>query len=125
MEYDKSEYAAQTQPEYDEGYSEKQSALDNEIQAGGWQNLTKFQDFVDSSRRQRMFVAYQAVTNKLYYFIAEYLLESASPEEKNEFLTELTELRMTQDVLLNCLLWEHKGQLEEYMVPKEVWNLIK
>lgn len=119
MEYDRVDYQTK---EYDEGYSEKQSALDTEIQAGGWKNLKQFSTFTAYNRSQRIFLVYQALSNNLCTIIASVI----TPEQDQEgILTELKELRMTQDIVLNCLLWEQKGQLEKNMVPKEVWDLIK
>ncbi len=40
-------------------------------------------------------------------------------------LDELRKLRLIQEILLNCLVWEPKGQLQKDMVPEEVWELIK
>jgi len=116
MEYDKID----NQPEYDEGYSEKQSALDTEIQAGGWKNLKQHPVFQQYPRKHRIFLAYQALSNKLFSVIADHL----QGEGSEKLLTELKKLRMIQDILLNCLLWEHAGQLEKDMVPEEVWKAI-
>ncbi|HSW96632.1 MAG TPA: hypothetical protein VLF89_02275 [Candidatus Saccharimonadales bacterium] len=121
MEYDKSEFL----PERDAGYSEKQSALDTEIQAGSWRNLGKISAYNSYTRQQKIFLAYQAVSNKIFHIISANLLIKPKSQEKEDFETELKNVRMIQDILLNCLLWDQKDQLEEYMVPKEVWNLIK
>jgi len=32
---------------------------------------------------------------------------------------------LMQEILLQCMVWEPKGQLDKDMVPKEVWDLIK
>lgn len=119
MEFDKQDF----QPERDAGYSEKQSALDKDIQDGAWKGLSNLAAYTAYSRKQRIFLAYQAVTNKLFRLISEHLL--VKEESADSLLAELKESRMVQDILLNCLIWDQKGQLEEYMVPKEVWNLIK
>jgi hypothetical protein len=119
MEYGKSD----SQAEYDQGYSEKQSALDTEIQAGGWRNLGSFTDFKAYSRQQKIFLVYQALSNNLCQMISSVFFSAQNEEEG--FLKELKTLRMIQDILLNCLLWEQKGQLEKDMIPKEVWDLIQ
>ncbi|HSW89232.1 MAG TPA: hypothetical protein VLG12_08770 [Candidatus Saccharimonadales bacterium] len=121
MEYDKSEYI----PERDAGYSETQSALDKDIQDGAWKGLSNIAAYTAYSRQQRIFLAYQAVSNKLFHLVSENLLSESDDHERETFLAELKDSRIIQDILLNCLLWDQKGQLEEYMVPKEVWNLIK
>ncbi len=122
MEYDKVEY---TDAEYDEGYSEKQSALDTEIQTGGWRNLKKFTVYQTYSRQQKIFVTYQALSNDLCHIISMYLLTTEDEYQKVELLTEFKKLRMIQDILLNCLLWEHSGNLEKDMIPLNVWELIE
>jgi hypothetical protein len=122
MEYDKVDYQ---NPKYEAGYSEKQSALDTEIQAGGWRNLRKFSTYTAYSRQERIFLVYQAVSNSLQEVVSTYLISPTEEGEADGILTELKKLRMIQDILLNCLLWEPKGQLEKDMVPKEVWDLIK
>lgn len=121
MEYDKNDF----QPDTDAGYSEKQSALDKDIQDGSWKGLSKIPAFTAYTRRERIFLAYQAICNSMYRLISENLLVKSDKHTKRAFLEELKNARMIQDILLNCLLWDQKEQLEEYMVPKEVWNLVK
>lgn len=121
MEYDKTESDLET----DDGYSDAQSALDIEIQGGNWKTLGNSAFFAGYSRPQRVFMVYQAASNRLQILISAYLVAGERDNGKDDFLGELSELRMIQDILINCLLWEHSGQLEEYMVPKEVWELIK
>lgn len=120
MEYDKIDYTDVT---YESGYSEEQLALDTEIQSGGWRNLRKFRPYQDSSRQQKIFFIYQAVSSNLSQVIAMHI--TLEGDQREESLTELKKLRMIQDILLNCLLWEQEGELERGMIPEEVWELIE
>lgn len=124
MEYGKSDYIVPNEIEYDEGYSEKQAALDNEIQAGGWKNLGSFVAYKTSSRQKKIFLTYQAVSSNLYHVISLYLISVRDGAVPEDLLTELKKLRMIQDILLNCLLWEPEGELDKNMIPQEVWDLI-
>ena len=42
-----------------------------------------------------------------------------------KMLAELRKLRLMQEILLNCLIWEPKGQLSKDMVSKDIWDLIE
>jgi len=126
MEYEKSEYQGVSEEKYEGGYSEAQSALDKEIQAGGWKNLKKLAAYKSSSRRQKIVVVYQAVSNSLSNIAVQYAATAVkNPKKADTLLTELKKLRMIQDILLNCLIWEPRGQLERDMIPQDVWDLIE
>lgn len=108
------------------GFSEKELDLDIEVKAGEWQNLRKFNTYKRRSRQGKIIVTYQAVSNRLNQLVALYYkFVSQDPKRAVKLLEELRHLRLTQEILLNCLVWEPKGQLEEDMVPKEVWELIE
>lgn len=109
-----------------EGYSEKELDLDIEIKAGEWQNLKKFKTYQKRSRQGKIIATYQAVSNRLNQLVALYYkFVSGNPKEAKKMLDELKKLRLIQEILLNCLVWDPKGQLKKDMVPQEVWDLIK
>jgi hypothetical protein len=120
-------------PEYEKakskdesGFSEKEEALDIEMRAGEWQNLKKFKTYQRRSRQGKIIITYQAVSNRLNQLVGLYYkLVSKSPKQGAKLLIELKKLRLIQDILLQCLVWEPKGQLNKEMVPKEVWEMIK
>ena len=120
-------------PEYEKaetkdesGFSEKEEALDIEMRAGEWQNLKKFKTYQKRSRQGKIIATYQAVSNRLNQLVALYYkLVSNNPKQGAKLLEELRKLRNIQDILLQCLVWEPKGQLEKDLVPKEVWEMIK
>lgn len=122
-----------TNPEYEKsksedesGFSEKEEALDIEMRAGEWQNLKKFKTYQKRSRQGKIIATYQAVSNRLNQLVALYYkLVSNNPKQGVKLLEELRKLRNIQDILLQCLVWEPKGQLDKEMVPKEVWEMIK
>lgn len=124
MEFDRKEKA---KAEADEsGYSEKQSALDAEIQAGEWQGLSKFKTFRQRSRQGKIIATYQAVSNRLNQLVGMYYaFVNKNPQEATKMLDELRRLRLMQEILLNCMVWEPAGQLEKDMIPADVWDLIK
>ena len=121
MEYDKTDYPLET----DDGYSDRQADLDNEMQSGGWRNLRKLQAYQNRSRQDKLFIIYETVYNNIYQLINEYIESLNDGIEKEEILTEIQKLRIIQDIILNCILWEPKGLLEKDMVPQEVWELIQ
>ena len=120
-------------PEYEKeksedesGFSEKEEALDIEVRAGEWQNLKKFKTYQRRSRQGKIIVTYQAVSNRLNQLVGLYYkLVSNNPKQGSKLLNELKRLRVIQDILVQCLVWEPKGQLRKEMVPKEVWEMIK
>lgn len=110
----------------DAGFSEKELDLDIEIRAGEWQNLKKFNTYKKRSRQGKIIATYQAVSNRLNQLVGLYYkFVSNNPSEAEKLLAELKKLRLIQEILLNCLVWEPKGELKKEMIPKEVWNLIE
>lgn len=120
-------------PEYEKktagdetGFSEEELDLDIEVRAGEWQNLRKINAYKRRSRQGKIIATYQAVSNRLNQLVGLYYrFVSSNPKEAAKMLKELRRLRLIQEILLNCLVWEPKGQLEKDMVPEEVWELIK
>lgn len=110
----------------DQGFSEKELDLDIEIRAGEWQNLKKFKTYQKRSRQGKIIATYQAVSNRLNQLAGIYYkLVRTNPKKAQKMLDELRKLRLIQEILMNCLIWEPQGQLNKDMVPKEVWNLIE
>ena len=122
MEYEKGERESRDET----GYSEKQLDIDAEIQAGEWQSLKKYRSYQRRSRQWKIIATYKAISNrvrqleKLFYELCR-----NHPKKSEKLLWEIKNLRLIQEILLQCLVWEPKGQLEKDMVPKEVWELIK
>ncbi len=120
------EYEKEKVSEDETGFSEKELDLDIEIRAGEWQNLKRFNAYKKRSRQGKIIATYQAVSNRLNQLVALYYkFVSLEPKRASKLLEELRRLRLTQEILLNCLVWEPKGTLEKSMVPKEVWDLIE
>lgn len=124
MEQDRKE---KSRVEADEsGYSERQAALDSEIASGEWQSLSKFKHYKQRSRQWKIIATHQAVSNRLRQLEKMYYtLVRDHPSKGEKLLLQMKHLRLIQDILLQCMAWEPAGQLEEDMVPGEVWSLIK
>ena len=121
-EYEK----AETRAREETGFSEAELDLDIEVRAGEWQNLRKFNTYKRRSRQGKIIVTYQAVSNRLNQLVALYYkFVSNNPKQGEKLLQELRNLRLIQEILLNCLVWEPKGELKKDMVPKEIWELIE
>lgn len=121
-EYEKSEQRSRDET----GFSEKELDLDIDIKAGEWQNLRKFHAFKQRSRQGKIIAMYQAVSNRLNQLVALYYkFVSIEPKKAEKMLEELRKLRYMQEVLLNCLVWEPKGELDRDKVPPDLWELIK
>jgi len=108
------------------GHSEKQTDLDIEIRAGEWQSLRRFKRFQQRSRQGKIIAMHQAVTNRLAQLNKLfYPLVAKHPKQAEKLLMELRKLRLMQDFLLQCLVWEKNGELTKDMVPQEVWKMIE
>ncbi len=110
----------------DDGYSEKQLDLDAEIGAGEWETLKNFKTYQRRSRQWKIIATHRALANRIKQLeILFYKLCSDNPKKSERLLIEIKRLRLFQEILLQCMVWEPKGELEKDMVPKEVWDLIK
>jgi hypothetical protein len=108
------------------GYSEKQTDLDIEMKAGEWQNLSRFKTFQQRSRQGKIIATHQAVSNRLNQLEQLfYKLARNNPVKSEKMLAEIKRLRLIQDILLQCIAWEPKGELSKDKVPQEVWDLIE
>lgn len=104
---------------------EKQTNLDSEIKAGEWQSLRKFKVYRQRSRQGKIIATYQAIANRLQQLEKMYYqLVRDNPTKGGKLLSQIKHLRILQDVLLQCMAWQPAGELEEDMVPAEVWELI-
>ena len=120
------EYEKSSQETNDQGFSEKEMDLDIEVRAGEWQNLKKFKTFQKRSRQGKIIATYQAVSNRLNQLVSMYYkLVADNPTKAKKLLEELRKLRIMQEYLLQCLVWEPKGELSKDMVPKDIWELIE
>jgi len=112
--------------ETDDGYFEKQLDLDAEIGAGEWERLNKFKTYQARSRQWKIIATHKALANRIKQLeILFYRLCSDNPKKSEKLLVQIKQLRLLQEILLQCMVWEPKGDLEKHMVPKEVWDLIK
>jgi hypothetical protein len=119
-ETNQSEETTSEQPE-----TEK-TTLEEEIAAGEWERLKEFPHYQKRSRQGKIIATYQAVSARLNQLVVLYYkFVSINPQKAVKLLEELRRLRFIQEILLNCLIWEPKGQLEKNAVPKEVWDLIE
>lgn len=108
------------------GYSERQSDINAEIKAGEWQNLRNFSLYHTRTRQWRIIATYQAISNRLNQLVTLYYkLVRDHPKQAEKMLLELNKLRYLQEILLQCMVWEPKGELEKDMIPQEVWDIIK
>jgi hypothetical protein len=108
------------------GYSEKQTDLDIEMKAGEWQSLSRFKTYRQRSRQGKIIATHQAVSNRLSQLEKLYYkLVRDNPMKGEKLLAEIKKLRLTQDILLQCIAWEPKGELTKDKVPQDVWNLIE
>lgn len=108
------------------GFSEKQTDLDIELKAGEWKNLSRFKTYRQRSRQGKIIATHQAVSNRLNQLEQMYYkLVRDNPAKGERLLSEIKKLRLIQDILLQCIAWEPKGELKEEMIPSEVWDLIK
>ena len=122
VEYEKTEKRSKEET----GFSEKEMDLDIEIRAGEWQSLRRFKTYQQRSRQGKIIATYQAVSNRLNQLVGMYYkLMANNPQKGEKMLRELKKLRMIQEILLQCMVWEPKGELEKDKVPQEVWDLIK
>lgn len=109
-----------------ENYKESLRGLEEEIKAGEWKNLMKFKAYKRRSRQGKIIATYQAVSNRLNQLVGMYYkFVRDNPRQAVKMLEELRKLRLIQEILLNCLVWEPAGELEEDMIPGEVWELIE
>jgi hypothetical protein len=95
------------------------------VKAGEWQSLKKFKVYQKRSRQGKILLTHQAVSNRLRQLEKMYYaLVRDHPTKGENLLWQIKQLRLVQDILLQCLVWEPNGELEENMIPADVWDLI-
>lgn len=118
----------EVQKESEEPFSQDDKAastLEEEIQAGEWQRLNEFPSFKRRSRQGRIVATYQAISNRLNQLVVLYYqFVRNHPEKAIRLLREIKRLRFLQEFLLNCLIWEEQGELEDREIPHELSELI-
>lgn len=101
------------------------STLDQEITAGEWQRLTEFETYRRRSRQGKIIATYQAISNRLNQVVALYYqLVRNNPQKAIRLLIEIKKLRFLQSFLLDCLIWEEQGVLEDQKMPPELEGMI-
>lgn len=107
------------------GGHEQNSTLEEEIKAGEWQRLKEFAAYNRRSRQGKIIATYQAISNRLNQLVALYYeLVRNYPDKSVRLLAEIKKLRVLQEFLLNCLIWERQGKFEENDIPPELEGLI-
>lgn len=115
-EFDKKEKADRFNEE-----ETSQSTLDDEIRAGEWQRLKEFATYRRRSRQGKIIATYQAISNRLNQLVQLYYeLVRASPQKSLRLLKEIKRLRFLQSFLLECIIWEEMGELEDQEIPLEL-----
>lgn len=101
------------------------SSLDEEINAGEWQRLNEFPSFRKRSRQGKIIATYQAISNRLNQLVALYYqFVRNHPDKAVRLLMEIKKLRYLQEYLLNCLIWEERGELKDSDIPPELSDLL-
>lgn len=115
-EFDKKEKSQRLEEE-----ESPQTTLDEEIRAGEWQRLKEFAAYRKRSRQGKIIATYQAISNRLNQLVALYYeLVRNSPDKALRLLKEIKRLRFLQSFLLECIIWEKEGQLEDQEMPLEL-----
>jgi hypothetical protein len=101
------------------------STLDHEIKAGEWQRLKEFKAYKKRSRQGKIIATHQALSNRLRQLeVLFYQLVSNHPQKATKLLKEIKRLRFLKEYLLQALIWEEQGQIEDHSIPEELDELI-
>ena len=112
-----------TDANYDEVKDE--SDLQNEIRAGEWQRLRHFATYRKRTRQGRIIAMHQAVCNRIKQLEdLFYPLVRDHPAKAVKLLNEIKRLRFLREWLLQSLIWEEQGQLEDHEMPLELEPLL-
>ncbi|OGH12587.1 MAG: hypothetical protein A2857_04490 [Candidatus Levybacteria bacterium RIFCSPHIGHO2_01_FULL_36_15] len=110
-------------PIFDEAKDE--SELQNDIKAGEWQKLRQFETYKRRSRQGRIIATHQAVCNRIKQLeTLFYQLVRNHPAKAVKLLNEIKRLRFLAEWLLQSLIWEERGQLEDHEMPPELEPLL-
>lgn len=102
-----------------------ESTLEEEITAGEWQRLHRFETYRRRSRQGKIIATHQALANrirqleKLFYELAR-----NHPEKSAKLLSEIKRLRYLLEYLLQCLIWEERGELDDHAMPEELEEVL-
>ena len=104
---------------------ESDARLDQEIKAGEWTRLREFATYRKRSRQGKIIATHQAISNRL----AEleklfYELVRNHPQRATRLLKEIKRLRYLKEYLLQALIWEEQGELEDHDSPEEFDEII-
>lgn len=107
------------------GFDATDTSLDSEIKAGEWQRLYEFPSYQKRSRQGKIIATYKAISNRLNQLIDLYYeLVRNSPDKAVRLLKEIKRLRYLQSFLLDCLIWEERGELKDHPIPPELADLL-
>ncbi len=113
--------------EFQEGVIEGEeldSDLEREIKAGEWKRLREFATYRKRSRQGKIIATHKALSNRLKELeTLFYQLVRDHPEKTTKLLTEIKRLKFLQEYLLQALIWEEQGQLEDHDTPGELEDL--
>ncbi len=102
------------------------SALEEEIKAGEWQRLKNFDTYKKRTRQGKIIAMHKALSNRIEQLEQLfYQLVRNHPEKAVNLLKEIKKLRFLKEYLLQCLIWEERGELENHDMPDELADLMK
>lgn len=102
-------------------HEDSASRLDEEIRAGEWENLKRFEVYKQRSRQGRIIATHKALANRIKQLeLLFYQLVSNNPQKSVKLLAEIKKLRFLLDYLLNALVWEEQGEIEDHPMPEDL-----
>lgn len=111
----------------DQSFDDKQdeSRLQEEIKAGEWQRLKQFETYRRRGRQGRIIASHQAISNRIKQLeMLFYQIVRDHPAKAVKLLNEIKRLRFLREWLLQSLIWEERGQLEDHEMPPELESLL-
>ena len=101
------------------------SRLEEEIKAGEWKNLKRFEAYRQRSRQGKIIATHQALSNRIKQLeLLFYQMVRENPKKSVKLLGEIKKLRFLLDYLLHALIWEERGEIEEHDIPEELEGAI-
>ncbi|HVZ67570.1 MAG TPA: hypothetical protein VG917_04920 [Patescibacteria group bacterium] len=101
------------------------SELEDEIKAGEWQRLREFKVYRKRSRQGKIIATHQALSNRIAQLERLfYQLVANQPQKAGKLLKEIKKLRALKEYLLQCLIWNEQGELDDHPMPEELEPLI-
>lgn len=109
------------------GYSEKQTDLDVELQAGKWHKVKLLHSGKQNKNvqfsRDDILSVYHIVSERLNFLITLYCRsQDGDPQKAEQLINELQIFRSAHDAILNNLVWGQKDGFRKELLPKEVWD---